>query len=349
MSIQETQSSHSVNRGHEIVEAKLDGAEPNLLDSATPLVLSSTSAGSVPFSVLICTCNRGASIVETVKSIFATHISCAELIIVDQSDTHSTKCALAPFCDDPRLRYIRSNVKGKGAALNRGLKEARHNIVAITDDDVTVDPEWPQRHLEAFARYPKIVLTYGNVLPVEFDASAGFIPTYYVTRDRMITNLWQKFLARGIGANTAVRRDAILELGGFDPMLGPGGHFKSCIDIDMTVRCIISGHHVYEAHNSKVYHDGFRNWEQGKTLIRNAFYGIGATYIKAVKCGSFAALVLLLWELLAYALFPALYATLLNRPPRGWNRIVYFLRGVWDGLHYPVDRKHLLYKIKSES
>ena len=301
-------------------------------------------ADPLPMTVLICTRNRGDSLVPTVRSILSAETTCAELLILDQSPDETTKLALAPFADHPCLRYVQTASQGKGLALNEGLRIARYEFVAITDDDCEVAPDWLQPHMEAFLRYPDMILTYGNVLPVEHDPIKGFIPTYYVPRDLLVTNIWQKLPARGIGANTAVRRKEILALGGFDTELCPGGIFKACVDRDMTIRCILRGYHVFESRDSKVYHYGFRNWVQGKTLACNAFYGIGAAHIKAVKCGYPGAIVLLLWELMAYALLPSFWSQITLQRPYGWNRVIYFARGMAAGWKFPIDKEHMTFK-----
>jgi GT2 family glycosyltransferase len=294
-------------------------------------------------SALICTRNRGDSLIPTVRSILRPQNMCIELVVIDQSSDCSTEQALRPFLSDPRLRYIRTETRGKGIALNLGLEECRGEIVAITDDDCEVGEQWPAYHVEAFQRYPRLAITYGNVLPVEHDPGDGFIPTYFVTKDRLCTNMWQKLTARGIGANTAVRRKEVLALGGFDPELCPGGIFKACVDRDLTVRCLLAGYYIFEACDSVVYHYGFRTWEQGRILARNAFYGIGAAHAKPLKCGRLDAMLLLLWELGAYAIAPSIKATLTLSRPLGWGRVFHFLRGVKDGLNCPVDRKTMLY------
>ena len=298
----------------------------------------------LPMTVLICTRNRGDSLVPTVRSILAADTTCAELLILDQSPDESTKLARAPFAEHPSLRYVQTASQGKGLALNEGLRIARYEFVAITDDDCEVAPDWLQPHLDAFLRYPKMILTYGNVLPVEHDPVRGFIPTYYVPHDMLVTNIWQKLPARGIGANTAVRRKEILDLGGFDTELCPGGIFKACVDRDMTIRCILRGYHVFESRDSKVYHYGFRNWVQGKTLACNAFFGIGAAHSKAIKCGYPGAIVLLLWELMAYAFLPSLKSQILMQRPYGWNRVIYFVRGMIAGWKFPIDKEHITFK-----
>jgi len=305
--------------------------------------LQQTPAITLPITVLICTRNRGDSLVPTVRSILSAETLCQELIIIDQSPDEATKLALSPFQDNSCLRYIHTSSQGKGLALNEGLRLAKNDIVAITDDDCEVASDWLIPHFEAFARYPRLALTYGNVLPVEHDPIKGFIPTYYVQIDRLVTNIWQKLSARGIGANTAVRRKTILAMGGFDTELCPGGLFKACVDRDMTIRCILNDYHVFESRDSKVYHYGFRNWQQGKTLACNAFYGIGAAHIKAVKCGHLKAIVLLLWELVAYALLPSLWSLITLQRPFGFNRFVNFARGMIDGWKFPIDKEHITF------
>jgi len=45
----------------------------------------------------------------------------------------------------------------------------------------------------------------------------------------------------GHGAHVAIRRAALLEGGGFDQLLGAGGHFGACVDLDMTYRLLLGG------------------------------------------------------------------------------------------------------------
>lgn len=313
-------------------------AEPRSADSRYLRPLS--------VSALVCTRDRADSVVRAVRSILQSDSICSELLVVDQSGDQSTENALRPLLKDPRLRYIRSSTKGKGRALNVGLAEAKGEIVAITDDDCEVGEGWPRRHLDIFGKHPQVAISFGNVLAVEHDREKGFIPAYISTHDRLCRNIWHKLPARGIGANMAVRREVVLALGGFDPILGPGGEFFACVDGDMTVRCLLEGYHVYETKESYVYHSGFRDWEEGRALTRRAWFGIGAAYVKPLKCGRWGALPVLLYEFLWCALLPFLWAALTFRRPKGWLRVVSFLQGALQGWRAPVDREKILYRIE---
>ena len=129
-----------------------------IADHALERTPSDVLTPSLAVSVLVCTSGRGDSVVETVQSILAAESPACELIIIDQSDDNRTEDALAPFRNDSRLRYLRSTTKGKGVALNLGMQEARGEIVAITDDDCKVEPDWLNAHLAVFEKYPKVAV-----------------------------------------------------------------------------------------------------------------------------------------------------------------------------------------------
>jgi glycosyltransferase involved in cell wall biosynthesis len=281
--------------------------------------------------------------VPTVKSILHPNSTILELLILDQSDDNLTEVALAPFRQDARVRYIRLTTKGHGVSLNYGLLEAKGDIVACTDDDCEVDLEWPSHHVHIMTDFPRVAVTFGNVLPVEHDARSGFIPSYFVRRDRLIPTIWQKPSARGIGANLAVRRNVVLAMGGFDPECGPGGKFHSAGDGDIALRALLAGHHVYEVEGSVVLHYGFRNWEQGRALTCNAWTGIGAAFAKPLKCGRWEALPIPLFEFFVHALLPFLWATITFRNRKGWMRVRYFIKGFVEGWRSPIDRVKMVY------
>src|SRR5579871_4460836 len=106
--------------------------------TATSLPQSTTQTTLPTVSALICTRNRGDSLIPTVRSILRPNNPCMELVIIDQSSDDATENALKPFMSDSRLRYLRTTTRGKGIALNIGLEECRGEIVAITDDDCEV-------------------------------------------------------------------------------------------------------------------------------------------------------------------------------------------------------------------
>jgi len=295
-------------------------------------------------SALICTADRPQGVVAAIESILRSRGDFVELIIVDQGHDEQSRHAIEPFLRDARVVYIRSATKGKGHALNIGIERAKSELVAITDDDCEVNEDWPNRLVAPMQNNPNVALTYGQVLAGEHDELAGFIPTYVFDEDRECRGLVGKVTARGIGANTALRRRAIQQLGGFDSELGPGGRFYACLDGDMTVRALLAGYTVYETTSATLIHHGFRTWAQGHRLAYRSFFGIAAAYAKPVRCGRMEVVPVLLVEFFRHALVPFARAAVTLRRPFGWQRVKGFCDGLWSGFTTPIDRQALTFR-----
>jgi glycosyltransferase involved in cell wall biosynthesis len=295
----------------------------------------------------VCTRNRGESLVPTLQTILAnTHPNFA-LLVIDQSTNDATEIAVAPFRTDPRLIYRRTHTVGQGLSRNIALQYATEigaEIVAYTDDDCTVPPDWLTRIETAFADKPQVAVVFCNVVAVPYDKTQGFIPAYVRHEDGLVTSLRDKCRARGMGAGLAVRVADVLKLGGFDDLLGPGAQFPSCDDGDMAVRALLAGHHVFETSAVAVEHFGFRSWAQGRDLSRRDWLAIGAAYTKPLRAGHWSFLRVFLYELLVRALWPPLKEILLLRKPQGITRVTAFLRGVRQSLQVPIDTKTLRFQ-----
>src|SRR5262245_59888008 len=127
-----------------------------------------------PISALVCTCNRDRSVVDTVSSILANTHRNFELLVVDQSNDNQTRRALSRFSTDSRFRYLKLATIGKGYALNAGLRETKGTVLAITDDDCTVPPNWLETFASIFAAHPKVAVAFCCVEANEHDREAGF-------------------------------------------------------------------------------------------------------------------------------------------------------------------------------
>jgi len=294
-----------------------------------------------PITAVICTRNRGERVVCAVKSLLASVHPDFELLVVDQSASDDTAQALTPFRADPRLRYVRSKTTGLSAARNVGLEEARSEVVAFTDDDCEVPPDWLAEMARIFAEYPKVAVAFCNVDAAPHDRAAGFIPAFRREKSRLLTSIREK--PGGLGAGFAVRRSAAQALGGFDEMLGAGAVFPSCEENDLAVRALLKGHHVYETDRVAVVHHGFRTWAEGRDLIQRDCLGSGAACAKPIKAGFGHMAIVPFRVLWAFALLLLKDMVALRRP-RGLRRITAFLQGLWLGWRTPVDRETLLFR-----
>ncbi len=295
-------------------------------------------------SAVICTRNRGNRVCAAVASILANDHPAFELIVIDQSTDTVTATALQQFRHDRRLRYIATRTKGLGRARNIGLQLAHAPLVAFTDDDCRVPTDWLRIIEDELRREPEAAVLFCNVLEGPHDANAGFIPGYQRHQRVVVKTFAGKCRARGIGAGMAVRRETVLQMGGFDEALGAGGRFPSAEDADIAVRAIAYGRSVVETPATYVIHDGFRTWREARELAARDWEGLGAAYIKPLRAGHWRASIVFLYELLVPSLLEPLLPLLRLQRPRGLGRLIAFMRGSLRGLAHPIDREHLVYQ-----
>ncbi|BDI33776.1 glycosyl transferase [Capsulimonas corticalis] len=300
--------------------------------------LSRAASARDTITVAICTCDRGARLIPAVRSILAAGGGYRELIVIDQSANLETRDALALFIAQGHVRWIPSATRGSGHSRTIALQAARSEYVAFTDDDCLVEPGWLEAHLDALRQFPGVALSYGAVLAAEYDPALGYIPDYPIQRSKRCVSWRDRMNARGIGANFAVRRQEILDLGGFDPALGAGAPYFSAEDRDLTLRCFAAGLGVYECAESRVVHEGFRGWAQGRRHTQNDWFGLGAVFAKPLRDGQWRMLPYLLHEFTRFALLPFLLALLSPQKKKGFLRIQAFIAGFargWIGAGRP--------------
>src|ERR1051326_8892366 len=107
------------------------------------------------FSVIIATYNRAEELVKTLESLKGLESSGPwEVIIVDNNSSDNTcEVVLERVESFPvPLRYVMEKEQGRSAALNAGIRIAQGEILAITDDDVRVDPMWLRNAEHALER-----------------------------------------------------------------------------------------------------------------------------------------------------------------------------------------------------
>lgn len=109
-------------------------------------------------SVIIPTCNR-AKILQKTLNAYAQQTAreqILEILVIDDGSTDETSemvSRLAATCSIPVLCFRQEN-KGPAAARNRGIREARGELILLGDDDVIPVPTMVAEHLSWQDRYP---------------------------------------------------------------------------------------------------------------------------------------------------------------------------------------------------
>jgi GT2 family glycosyltransferase len=176
-------------------------------------------------SVIIATASPGASLGPTLASVAANRLPAGwtgELVVVENGRTRGAAEVLAALPSSAlSRRCLLEPGRGKSRALNLALASQPGEIVLFTDDDVIVPPDWveklsaPLRHGAADGVVGWVRLAPHLLRPWMLRYHRGWLAS---TADY----LDPRNPSEMIGANMAVRRKALLAVGGFDPELGPG-------------------------------------------------------------------------------------------------------------------------------
>ncbi|WP_326786170.1 bifunctional polysaccharide deacetylase/glycosyltransferase family 2 protein [Streptomyces sp. NBC_00151] len=167
-----------------------------------------------PVTVIVPAYNEKECIANTLKSLArSTHP--IEIIVVDDGSDDNTS-EIAESLGMPNVRVIRQENAGKPAALNNGVRHARHDIVVMMDGDTVFEPDAVHQLVQPFAD-PEIGAVAGNAKVGNRDTVIGaWQHIEYVmgfNLDRRMYDLL-RCMPTIPGAIGAFRRDAVLEVGG---------------------------------------------------------------------------------------------------------------------------------------
>jgi glycosyltransferase involved in cell wall biosynthesis len=203
-----------------------------------------------------------------------------ELIIVDNGSLDDTATVVRQFISESAVTtvYIFEPHLGKSNSLNRAIEIARGKILAFTDDDCYPAPNFIRCLLPAFDD-PSIGFISGRVVlhdPTDFPTAINdsLIPAEIPRRS---------FLTNGtplIGANFAFRRQVLLDIGGFDPLFGPGALCAAAEDLEVASRASATGWRGQYHPEVLVEHHHGRKKSDGPRLMRSYGIGIGAYHMK---------------------------------------------------------------------
>jgi glycosyltransferase involved in cell wall biosynthesis len=180
------------------------------------------------FSVVIATYNRGAELRKTLDSARKLKVADPwEVIIVDNNSSDDTKdIVLTASTTFPvPLRYLHEPQQGRSAALNTGIKASQGEIIATTDDDVRLEPDWLTNADRALQSLNCDYLG-GKALPIWSGKRPTWIPEGRSIHWAVIALLdyGSKALPLGdyvpIGVNMIFRRDAFDRAGLWDNTIG---------------------------------------------------------------------------------------------------------------------------------
>lgn len=263
-----------------------------------------------PFvTVVVPTSGRQSLLRRTLDGLGALDYPRYEVVVVDNVPTRTDTAALVAERaerDERRfsVRYTAEPRQGVTHARNRGLAEARGEIVAFADDDVLVDRRWLWALVDGFTDESVAAVT-GCILPSELETPAqvwveqygGFgkgsarrrfdaagydvLDAGQVTRVPVAAGSLYPYLpgTYGSGANMAFRTEILRRLGGFDPLLGSPTAVRAGEDIDVLLRLVLAGHTLVYEPAAIVWHAHKRDLPALRRTMYH--YGMGLSAVTA--------------------------------------------------------------------
>ncbi len=220
-------------------------------------------------SVVVCAYNAADTMRDCLASLQALTYPRVEVIVVDDGSRDDTASIAASFSD---VRLISIPNGGLSAARNVGLAHAPGEIVAYTDADVRVDPDWLTYLVQPFVTSDVVGSGGPNVVPADDPWVAQCVarapggPTHVLLDDRIAEHV--------PGCNMAFRRDALMSIDGFNPV-----YLRAGDDVDICWRLQAKGLTIGFAPSALVWHHHRRSvksyWRQ------QAGYGEGETWLDA--------------------------------------------------------------------
>ena len=154
-----------------------------------------------------------------------------ELIVVDGDSRDGTRELAARYAD----RVLQQASPGIGGARNDGARIARGGLLATTDADCRVPPDWLERIVADFED-SAIVAVCGPDGPIDGGLKARFL--YFFVRSIIRIAALAGVVGTG-GTNSAFRKSAFLAIGGYR-------NLAHSDDIDIGVRIRAQGRVAFD-------------------------------------------------------------------------------------------------------
>ena len=199
-------------------------------------------------SVVICAYDAERTIDACLASLEKVRYPNYEVVIVNDGSRDATKAIAERYvAAHPRLfTLIDQPNRGLSVARNVGMEAASGEIIAYTDSDCVVDPDWLTYLVYKFQQ-GFVAVGGPNFPPPEDNAVAAYVaaapggPTHVLLNDEVAEHI--------PGCNMAFRKRALEQVGGFQPIFTAAGD-----DVDLCWRLKNDGHVIGFSPSAMVWH-----------------------------------------------------------------------------------------------
>lgn len=259
---------------------------PGIDDPSRPVSPSPRKPSPPPScSVILCTHGRPEHLPTALDGLAELDPAPLEVIVVDNAPGERD-------CEQEVLakgfRYVREDRKGLDNARNAGVRAARGEVLAFTDDDCVHPAGWLRHLAEAFED-PMVGALTGPAFPYLLDKPARVRMERQASLTRGLRRRvldWTLFSPvhagqTGVGANVAIRASLLQAVPDpFPPELDAGTETMSGGDTYVLARLLAAGHRVVYDPRAFVFHQHRADWSALDTAIVGYGVGAGAAFSK---------------------------------------------------------------------
>jgi glycosyltransferase involved in cell wall biosynthesis len=195
-------------------------------------------------SVVICAYNAERTMDACLQSLRALRYPNYEVIIVNDGSKDRTAEIAQRY---PEMHLVSQENRGLSVARNVGIEHASGDIVAYTDSDCAVDPDWLTYLAYKFVQSGFVAVGGPNLPPPEASRVAACVaaapggPTHVLIDDEVAEHI--------PGCNMAFSKASLLQMNGFDPL-----HRAAGDDVDLCWRLQNDGHAIGFSPAAQVWH-----------------------------------------------------------------------------------------------
>jgi glucosyl-dolichyl phosphate glucuronosyltransferase len=212
-------------------------------------------------SVILCTYNRAESLRKTLETFWRLVVPPDlnwELLLVDNNSRDHTREVIHGFAQASQftVNYVFAKAQGRSNALNAGIAAAKGDILAFTDDDVLLHPDWLANMTKTFQDLDCAAVA-GRIIPL-WDHPK---PSWLEMEEQQVVVHFEfgeetKPLNRPpMGANSAFRRNMFLKYGLFRQDLGVSSSQRiTCEDTEFGFRLLRAGEKIVYCANAIIFH-----------------------------------------------------------------------------------------------
>jgi glycosyltransferase involved in cell wall biosynthesis len=249
---------------------------------------STRAESNMSITVIVCTYNRCDLLAKALDSISAQIIPEPfqwEVLVVDNNSSDRTREVVESFCvkDPARFRLVSEQQQGLSHARNSGIRNARGNILAFTDDDICVESGWLWNLTSSLHR-GEWAGAGGLIMPV----CLGTLPNWLPLDDFRTLGAFAGFdlgatagpLTRSpYGGNMAYRRETFEKYGGFRVDLGRSGtNLEGREEVEFANRLLASGEKLRYEPTAVVRHS-VPECRMSKSYVLRWYYSNGRSEV----------------------------------------------------------------------